>query len=129
MTAVAGLPPRGGEAGRSPLAVDDKTGAPDPAWSDDAACRGVGAEEFFGATARGERWCRRCPVVEVCFWSAMVAESDAGYRFGVWGGATPAVRARVAAVTGVGWARDRLVEAQREWAQRASGQETQRRAG
>jgi hypothetical protein len=54
-------------------------------------------------------------VVEACFWWAIVAESDLGYRFGIWGGATPAVRAQVARVTGVGYARARFAAAAGQW--------------
>jgi hypothetical protein len=130
MTAVAGLADQGGEAGLSPLGVGDKAGAPDApggrAWSDDAACRGMGTSEFFGTAARGQRWCRRCPVLECCFWWAIVAESDAAYRFGIWGGATPALRDQVAGVTGAGYARARLAAAARQW---AAGSTAQRRAG
>jgi hypothetical protein len=87
------------------------------AWTADAACRGVGPDEFFGAGGRGRRRCRVIsPVVEVCFWWALVAESDLGYRFGIWGGASPAVRANVAWVTGVDYARARFAAAAAEWA-------------
>ena len=91
------------------------------AWTAHAACRGVGPDEFFGAGGRGRRRCRVCPVVEVCFWWAVVAESDLGYRFGIWGGAPPAVRANVARVTGVDYARARLAAAVAEWAQERWG--------
>jgi len=133
MRSAAGASDRYGGAGRPAGKVDSSCAAPSEAgwwaWMDDAACRGVGVEEFFGAAAHGGRWCRRCPVVEVCFWWAMVVEADAGYHFGIWGGASPAVRARVAAVVGVGWARARLVEARCEWEQLAAGRESKRRAG
>jgi hypothetical protein len=85
------------------------------AWLEDAACRGVGPAEFFEAQGRGRRRCRVCPAVEACFWWAIVAESDLGYRFGIWGGATPAVRAQVARVTGVAYARARFAAAAGQW--------------
>jgi hypothetical protein len=97
------------------------------AWMADAACRGVGAAEFFGPGASGWRWCRRCAVAECCFWWAILTESETGYRFGIWGGATPAVRAKVAGVVGTAWARDRLADALAQWTSPAPGRE--RRAG
>jgi hypothetical protein len=110
---------------RSPLTVGVNIGAPDPgerAWMQYAACRGVGAAEFFGtAAARGRKRCRVCPVREACFWGAIVFESDLGYRYGIWGGATPAVRAQVAWVTGVDYAWARFEEAAAVWAKAATG--------
>jgi hypothetical protein len=85
-------------------------------WIDQAACRGLGPQEFFGPSAGGVRWCRRCPVIDCCFWTAMVAEFEDGLRFGIWGGATPATRERVAAVVGSVWARTRLDQALGHWA-------------
>jgi Transcription factor WhiB len=91
------------------------------AWVDHAACRGVGPAEFFGSAAGGCKRCRACPVTEACFWWAIVAEADVGYRFGIWGGATPAVRAQVAWVTGVDYARARLAACAAQWTQAAVG--------
>jgi hypothetical protein len=137
VTAAAGSTPADLGAGRWPLAVAGQAGALDPlAWRDwmvDAACAGVGAGEFYGPDARGEWWCRRCPVSEVCFWWAVVVEFDAGYHFGVWGGAAPAVREQVGQVAGMAWARARLVDALCEWAPHRSagepGRGRERRAG
>jgi Transcription factor WhiB len=96
----------------------------------DAACAGVGVGEFFGPDAAGRRWCRCCAVVECCFWWAVVVESEVGYRFGIWGGATPATRERVAAVAGTSYARVRLVQALGDWAgPTADGPAAKRRAG
>jgi hypothetical protein len=100
----------------SPRFVGVGSVAPDQAglwaWTEQAACRGVGASEFFGtATSKGRKRCRVCPVTEPCFWWAIVAESDLGYRFGLWGGATPTIRAQVARVTGVEYARSRFAAA------------------
>jgi len=95
-------------------------------WRDQAACRGVEVAEFFGgrrARARGVARCRVCPVAEVCFWFAVVTEAETGYRFGIWGGASPAVRAQVAWVTGSDHARVRLSTVLAEWAQARSGRE------
>jgi hypothetical protein len=79
-------------------------------WSCRAACRGVGSAGFFGrrsgVAARARCGC--CPVAEACLWWAMVVEEDSGYRFGLWGGTTPALRARMAKAAAVGYARGRL---------------------
>jgi WhiB family transcriptional regulator, redox-sensing transcriptional regulator len=90
-------------------------------WMDHAACRGAGPAEFFGepaARARGQARCRGCPVREVCLWWALAVEADAGYRFGIWGGLSPAVRARIARVTGAAYARARFVAAAASWTSR-----------
>ena len=103
---------------------------PPTSWMSDAACGGVGAGEFFDSRPTGRRRCRRCPVAECCFWWAVVTEpAEAGMRFGIWGGATPAVRAKVAAVVGMTVARDRLAEALAQWAVRAGASGRERRAG
>jgi hypothetical protein len=82
------------------------------AWIEQAVCRGVGTAEFYGtAMSKGSKRCRVCPVIEPCFWWAIVAESDLGYRCGLWGGATPTIRAQVARVTGVEYARSRFAAA------------------
>jgi len=89
------------------------------AWMDDAACRGLGPDQFFGdnaTMAKGRAHCHRCPVLEVCFWWGVVAEWDlSSYRFGVWGGVGPGVRARVARVTGIDYARARFVQLASQW--------------
>jgi hypothetical protein len=100
-----------------------------PGWMTDAACRGVGIGEFFAPDGRGRRWCRCCPVAECCFWWAMVTEWETGFRFGIWGGATPAVRAQVAGVVGGVGARDRLADALAQWAERAAMAARERRVG
>jgi hypothetical protein len=48
-------------------------------------------------------------VAEVCLWWAIVAEDGAGYRYGVWGGLSPARRTKVAAEVGADGARANLV--------------------
>jgi hypothetical protein len=103
---------------RSPLRVGDTFAAPDQAWMEHAACRGVGAAEFFGtASVRGRKRCQHCPVIESCFWGAIVAEANLGFRYGIWGGATPAVRAQVTWVTGVDYARSRFAACAARWAE------------
>jgi hypothetical protein len=106
------------------FAASDQTGR--WVWMEHAACRGVGASEFFGtAAAPGRERCRRCPVIDTCFWWAIVAESDLGYRCGIWGGATPAVRAQVAWVIGVDHARSRFTASAAQWAQAPLAQRTE----
>ena len=56
-----------------------------------------------------------CPVAEVCLWWAVAAEWDLSYRFGIWGGVGPAVRARLAELTGIGYARTRFVATAAQW--------------
>lgn len=132
VTAAAGASESSRGAAWFRAGVGYRCDAPDPlgrAWMADAVCRGVGAGEFFGPTAGGEHWCRRCPVLECCFWWAVVIEWDAGYGFGIWGGTSPAQREQVAAVTGAGYARARLVQALGKWAQHEGGAEAERRAG
>lgn len=90
------------------------------AWQDSAACSGVAREVFFAPLIKEGRWrqfCSACPVVDACFWAAMVEEEgdDSGYRFGVRGGATPSVRRKVAEVTFAGYARKRLGLALDAW--------------
>ena len=84
------------------------------AWMEDAACRGLGPAEFFGdwhTMAKGRRRCSACPVREICLWWGIVAEWDLScYRFGIYGGVGPSIRARIATVTGIGYARARFVE-------------------
>jgi hypothetical protein len=95
------------------------------AWMGHAACRGLGTGEFFGdrtAMAKGRARCRTCPVAEVCLWWGVVAEWDLSYRFGIWGGVGPAVRARLAGATGLGHARARFVAAAMQWSQTSLGQ-------
>jgi hypothetical protein len=60
-------------------------------------------------------------VAEVCFWWAVTVESDLGYRFGIWGGTHPAVRARIAWVTGIDYARARFVAAAMQWSASSHG--------
>jgi transcription factor WhiB len=107
----------------APWQAGERSAAPERSpwwrWMDDAACRGVGPAEFFGRSEPGAlRRCRDCPVAEICFWWAIVAESDLGYRFGIWGGAGPAVRERVARVTGIEYARSRFLSAASQWSER-----------
>jgi hypothetical protein len=65
--------------------------------------------------AKGRARCQSCPVAEVCLWWGVVAEWDLPYRFGIWGGVGPAVRARLAGATGLGPARARFVTAAMQW--------------
>lgn len=65
-------------------------------WRADAACVGIDLAVFFEQPALGLPWCRRCPVAEVCLWTAMDVEATEDYRFGVYGGLGPVERARLA---------------------------------
>ncbi len=90
----------------------------DRAWMKEAACRGASLSEFFGKGAsrqRGRARCQACPVAEICFWWAVVAEWEAGYHFGLWGGASPVIRAEVTEATTLGHARSRLAAALCDW--------------
>jgi hypothetical protein len=80
-------------------------------WRDGALCRQMGPAAFYSrATAAALALCKRCPVDETCFWFALVIEERAGYRFGVWGGTTPARRAEIAHLVGPGYALGRLAD-------------------
>jgi len=46
---------------------------------------------------RAQHVCARCPVAELCLWSALVVE-DPLYRFGVYGGLLPQQRHQLAAL-------------------------------
>ena len=87
--------------------ADPNPGAqpPDPhAWRSAASCAGVDPVLFHAPEGRGHKRakaiCAHCPVADPCFWSAMVAEAATGYRFGIWGGCTPAQRDHVASAMG-----------------------------
>ncbi|MGH9118366.1 MAG: WhiB family transcriptional regulator [Acidimicrobiales bacterium] len=83
-----------------------------PTWWDHAACRGADRSWFYGkARPQARRLCRSCPVQDICLWSAMLIEHDAGYRYGLWGGCSPAQRTRIAAAISPQHARDRLAAA------------------
>ena len=76
---------------------------PAPEWQRSATCRGSDPTLFHSTAAahrRAQLLCRRCPVAEVCLWSAMVEEAPTPYRYGVWGGHTPAQRHRLAEALG-----------------------------
>ena len=71
-----------------------------PEWWRSAACRGSDPTLFHGTPAahrQAQALCRRCPVSEICLWSAMAAEAPTPYRYGVWGGLTAPQRHRLAA--------------------------------
>ena len=66
-----------------------RTGA---TWRSLAACRGLGPDDFYSPPyRRALARCRHCLVWEPCLFLAL-ANEGAGYRYGVWGGATPAQR-------------------------------------
>lgn len=85
------------------LALDALIRPPAPEWQRSAACRGSEPTLFHGtptAHRRAQLLCGRCPVAGICLWSAMVAEAPTPYRYGVWGGLTPAQRHRLAEALG-----------------------------
>lgn len=83
-----------------------------PSW---AACRHAGPEVFYstrpGSRRQAESLCGRCPVLEVCLWSAVVEEDADGYHFGFRGGLTAAGRSQILGVVGSDIARRRLAAA------------------
>lgn len=57
-------------------------------WYEDAACAGMGHQEFFpeqGRTHLGKTMCVTCPVQQECLEHAMRQPYD---TFGIWGGMT-----------------------------------------
>lgn len=70
-----------------------------PGWHSEAACRGVGADVFYGGrggdTGPAKALCASCPVCAEC-----LAAGVAGDEAGVWGGTTAherrAIRSRSA---------------------------------
>lgn len=73
-------------------------------WRDAAACREYDPEAFYPANVNNEsqvsearRVCRRCEVIESCFWDVMDAEgsSSVSYRHGVWAGLIPRERVKL----------------------------------
>ncbi len=72
-------------------------------WWRSASGRGSDRALFHG-TPVGHRQaqlvCRRCPVAEICLWSAMVGEAPTPYRYGVWGGTRPRQRHELAEALG-----------------------------
>ncbi len=85
------------------LALNASFRPPRPEWWRSSACRGSDPDLFHGTPAahcRAQLLCRRCPVAEICLWSAMVAEAPTPYRYGVWGGLTAPDRHRLAAELG-----------------------------
>lgn len=78
------------------------TSAVDARWRPYAACAQTDIELFYelaNPTRRrdAKAVCAACPAAEPCLWAALAAEQAAGYRYGIWGGTTPARRARIAA--------------------------------
>ena len=71
-------------------------------WRLYAACAHTSPQTFYQPThpvsrRAAKQLCAACPVAECCLWAALAAEQIAGYRYGIWGGTTPARRARIAA--------------------------------
>lgn len=66
-----------------------------------------------GTQARS--FCATCPVAEICLWTAMVAEIDQPYRYGVFGGLSAAQRTRLGLDVADVEAEDRLAHALAVW--------------
>lgn len=85
-------------------------------WTELAACRQMGHSRFFAQSSSAARSiCARCGVDEICFWFAMAHEEQVGYRSGVWGHTTPAMRKEIAALIGPGYAQRRLAAVLARW--------------
>lgn len=69
--------------------------AADARWHPHAACARDGPDPYFTRRPTG-RSCAACPAAEPCLWAAMALEQIVGYRYGIWGGTTPARRDRIA---------------------------------
>jgi hypothetical protein len=77
-------------------------------WDERAACADLpsGTDTYF--PDRGEQpsadalaLCTACPVVTECLATALIHESQAGYRFGWWGGIGPDEREQLARRLGI----------------------------
>jgi hypothetical protein len=94
----------------------------DEQWHGAAACAGVRTNSFYiaGARKHSVALCSECPASEPCLWAALALEQLEGRRFGIWGGTTPARRARIAAsLSGVEFS-SRYVAVVDSWASRTS---------
>lgn len=72
-------------------------------WTDQAACADIssGVDTYFPENgelppADALNLCWSCPVAAECLATALVHESQDGYRFGWWGGVGPDERAQIA---------------------------------
>lgn len=77
----------------------------DPALIPGRKCANVDPEEFYppradisAARQVARHYCTGCPAIDVCLEWALAFEGSVGqtYRHGVYGGTTPAQRARIA---------------------------------
>lgn len=71
-------------------------------WRACAACASGDDHSDYHDSRRRHPRCDTCPASEPCLWFGLANEKDAGYRYGCWGGTTPARRARIAAGLGDG---------------------------
>jgi hypothetical protein len=71
------------------------TPADEHRWRAHAACRHD--DPSYHEPQQPHPHCDTCPAAEPCLWFALAAEATVGYRYGYWGGTTPARRARIAA--------------------------------
>jgi hypothetical protein len=77
--------------------VPTNLAAADARWHPHARCAQTGPDGFYDRPAAARRLCATCPAAEPCLWAALALEQVLGYRYGIWGGTTPARRARIAA--------------------------------
>lgn len=122
MTATA---PAGGPAHwRTPGDGPSRTSA---TWRSLAVCRGLGPDDFYSPPyRRALARCRHCQVWEPCLFLALASEG-AGYRYGAWGGATPAQRDAAYAYLAARHLDPAALLAQEEawWSRRLVGQDDQ----
>ena len=107
---------------------DNGSSHTDATWRSLAACRGLGPEDFYSPPyRRALARCRHCPVWEPCLFLALASEG-AGYRYGAWGGATPAQRDAAYAHLAARHLDPAVLLAQDEawWASRLAGQANDR---
>jgi hypothetical protein len=96
-------------------------------WRSLAACRGLGPDDFYSPPyRRALACCRHCPVWEPCLFLALASEGT-GYRYGAWGGATPAQRDAAYAYLAARHLGPAALLAQEEawWSSRLAGQDDQ----
>jgi hypothetical protein len=101
--AAAGTSSKGGRAiatGTAPRITGPDAPTASNGWRAQAACRGADPRDFTYPESAAQTWrpyCDHCPVAELCLWEALALEARSGYRYGIWGGCTPARRHRIAA--------------------------------
>jgi hypothetical protein len=91
-----------------PAAERTLTFATPPSWTVTAKCiedaefsktKAEGYDRDYMKPEKAEAMCAGCSVIEACLAAALEAEGDvvAHYRYGIWGGTTPKMRAEIVA--------------------------------